>query len=512
MPSIVKVSKNSALKSQILRPCLVLVPVFLVAIAVFLTQAPTGEPGAIDSNDYVYRIERSVVPAAYPLKAVKVTKETYGRLRGEVRYDLILIDNTTTLASLEGTPELTIESWHYLLGQLSPDGVISYTLPEGHNSEANIYRLISLGLGSLLRAGVKEPRNNLIVVKNEKTATIIVGLRPFSDEFLMTTEMLNVERGLQVVISPLVEESLSLSWLISPQTHPSFVTDYAYDVTAPDYNRPFFFWIYKFSGFSAIIVLGALGAPVLFYRVLSGGKTRGALDSYEYILLYLTTVTILNAILLLRLQSYVSLSGVSLAFGVFGLQVVATVAWLLIGAKSSIRGSRFFFGFGATVGFLMVCITLTGILPLLVATNDLPIPARGAIVSGVLLILTVSTTWPVLGLGNTSPGISARQIAIMASVLSMSIVGGLMIARLMGISEALVAMGIVMAVHISQARMIRDSEVQLATEGAPTPSRLVVEEFHEPTPCHDASLDRSIGIPIGVHSDGNSSKVPEVLV
>jgi hypothetical protein len=297
----------------------------------------------------------------------------------------------------------------------------------------------------------------------------------------MTSEMLNVERGLQVVISPLIEESLTVSWLIGPLTHNSVVSDFQSDISAPHYNRPFFFWKYRISGLTMVIALLVFILSTGFVYRLLGRRPKEVINSHEHITCHLIGITILNVTLLLRIQSYIPLSEPALIFGMFGMQAVITSIYILIGMNLELRGSRLFFTFGSIVGVLMLSVTATGILPLLTATNGLPASAKIAIVTGWLLVLTVSTTWPVLATGNTIKRFSSNEIARIFLFTAFTLVTNFLIVRFMGISAGVWGMALVMLVLSRKALAIQIQEFQPATTVSTADERLVVEIINEPT-------------------------------
>ena len=509
-----EVDMSRGLKSDLLRVCVVFIPIGIVGVITSLIGVASVSNYRVDENDYAYRVQRAVVPSVYPLKVIKVTQETLDAARGDTQYDLITVEGPGVPNPLQATPELSFESWQYLLGQLKPEGILSYTLPESSLLEAHIYRLISLGYSSLVRMGVKEPRMNMIVVKNQHTAIIIVGRKALSDEFLINTEMLNIEKGLQVVVSPFIEETLTISWLVSPATHLSVVNDYGSDISAPDHNRPFFFQTYKVSRFSmTIMVIALVCAPAVFYRVFRGGH-RKFVSTSEYLILYQTTLAILSATLLLRLQSYIPLSGTALASGVFGSQFAATLIWSLLGIKSETRGTRGFFVLGAIVSLLMACVMLFGILPLLAATGGLYLPAKVIIASCALFLLMILTTWPVLGIGTFRTEISGRQVVSIVCFLTLVVMSNVLVTRFLGISEAILAIAVVMLGLVREAHAIRATTRQLTTAVAPNPARLVVEQSYEPPSNPDRFKDLTLpgGLAISDHTDDPSLKGPDILV
>jgi hypothetical protein len=500
-----------ALLHYLLTPCVLALPVIVLGLMAVLTNGPTYEAASLDTQEYAYRLERSLVPRVYDLQTTRVTQATLGAAANDTQYDLITIGGNARHNILDSTPELCVETWKDLLGQLKPGGILSYTIPKSFLSEAAIYRLISLGYSALLKTGVTEPRRNLLVLKNTDTAILIAGKEPFSDEFLINTEMLNVELGFQVVVSPIVEESLTVSWLVSPATHDSIVAHYTSDIAPPVHNRPFFFFKHRISIFWIGIGLAALVLILRFYPRIRTDSHANAMTGSEYIFLYLTTVSIVTSTLLIRLQSYLPLSNATLACGIFGSLLGAISLWQFVGVKSGTMGSRSFFAIGALVGFLAITTLLLTVFPLLAVANQLPRAAKMALVVAVVVLLAVATTWPVLGVGKIT--VTGNQIVMMIAVLVLSIVSNLAFTRYFGLYETLVALAAVMLVLTWKSRSIKTVEVPVS-ELTPQTSKLIVEEFHVPMRPRDSVFDlpSETGFPINENFPNPQKERPDVVV
>src|SRR5688500_6292016 len=74
----------------------------------------------------------------------------------------------------------TVEAWQRFLGRLNPAGVFSVSRWFDPDAASETTRLLSLGVASLLDAGVTDPRQHLILVTRERIATLMVSRRPFS--------------------------------------------------------------------------------------------------------------------------------------------------------------------------------------------------------------------------------------------------------------------------------------------------------------------------------------------
>jgi SAM-dependent methyltransferase len=192
----------------------------------------------------------------------------------------------------------TREGWRVFLRALKPDGVFSVSRWFDPNAASETTRLLSLGVASLIDAGVADPRQHLMLVTRERIATLLVSRSPFTPEDAARIERTTQGMDFTVLAAPWQEaadprirrilESRSLDALFDASA------DRYYDFTPPTDRRPFFFNMLKPGGFlvregslsggvvsgnlratrtlialaviAAVLVLAIIGAPL----VLSG--------------------------------------------------------------------------------------------------------------------------------------------------------------------------------------------------------------------------------------------------
>ena len=165
----------------------------------------------------------------------------------------------------------TLEGWRVFLRALTPNGVFSVSRWYDPAAASETTRLLALGIAALLDAGVRAPREHLVLVTRERVATLMVSPNPFSAEDGRRLREIAEARGFAIQVSPWhtgtdgglarIAAATSFSELEAATAHPYF------DFSPPTDRRPFFFNMLKPSGLftregsaSAGIVSGNLRA------------------------------------------------------------------------------------------------------------------------------------------------------------------------------------------------------------------------------------------------------------
>ena len=146
----------------------------------------------------------------------------------------------------------TREGWQVFLRALTPTGVFSVSRWYDPAAASETTRLLSLGVGSLLDFGIREPRRHLVLVTRERVATLMVSPAPFTEEDGRRLREIAAARGFTIQVSPwqpagedtLARIAAAGSWddLEAATQHPYF------DFSPPSDRRPFFFNMLKPSG------------------------------------------------------------------------------------------------------------------------------------------------------------------------------------------------------------------------------------------------------------------------
>jgi len=247
------------------------------------------------------------------------------------RYDLIhlsLADSyrpvTSGAYSLSENYLYTQEAFADYLAHLNEGGLLVVSrwlqLPP---SEA--LRIGALAVAALERTGVAHPERRLVVIRSMRTALLLVKNGEFSAEEIETVRGFCEEKKFDLIYYPGIQPAEVNRYnvlpepfyyqdfrdLVSAKDRAYFYADYAFDVSPPDDNRPFFFHFFKWSqtptilqtfgqtwqpfggsGYFvlvALLVLALLASAVLIlvplllqHRLpaapLSGGKKTGVVD------------------------------------------------------------------------------------------------------------------------------------------------------------------------------------------------------------------------------------------
>jgi hypothetical protein len=118
------------------------------------------------------------------------------------------------------------------------------------DSPAEIYRTLSLAVGALRGAGVREPRAHLAIVRNMNLAhrpetpdgvgTLLVSVRPFTDGELATLDRLASELQFEVMFTPRQSRDPLFDALTGPDAAAAAAA-YPLRINAPTDDSPFFF-------------------------------------------------------------------------------------------------------------------------------------------------------------------------------------------------------------------------------------------------------------------------------
>ncbi len=96
----------------------------------------------------------------------------------------------------------TRDGWQVFLRALTPTGVFSVSRWFDPDAVSETTRLLSLGVASLMDAGIAEPRRHLILVTRERIATMMVSRTPFSEQDGAAIKRVATEMGFTVRVSP----------------------------------------------------------------------------------------------------------------------------------------------------------------------------------------------------------------------------------------------------------------------------------------------------------------------
>jgi len=171
------------------------------------------------------------------------------------RFDMIQVSLVDTwAATAAGALVLTenslysVEAWTQFLGRLSDKGVLSFSRWYSAERPYETYRLFSLALESLRRAGVRDPIDHLILLTCPSTrpgtpgvATLLVSAMPFSEDHTRQFLKFAEENGFTVALAPGLGQGGEFFSIASPMGLAAAEAQWHVDLSPPTDNNPFFF-------------------------------------------------------------------------------------------------------------------------------------------------------------------------------------------------------------------------------------------------------------------------------
>jgi hypothetical protein len=139
----------------------------------------------------------------------------------------------------------TVEAWDVFLSRLAPGGIFSVSRWYAPSNASETSRLVSLATAALLRRGVTNPRQHLVLAARGQVATLLASRDPFPGRDLET--LANVANQMQYRIllapqwsegNPLIERIASSKTL---KDIDAAVAAEPYDYSPPTDDRPYFF-------------------------------------------------------------------------------------------------------------------------------------------------------------------------------------------------------------------------------------------------------------------------------
>ncbi|MFH1940993.1 MAG: hypothetical protein ABIL68_02720 [bacterium] len=172
--------------------------------------------------------------------------------RQQDKFDIIqssLIDTYAATAAgafvLTENALYTVEAWQIFLEHLTSDGVLTFSRWYWERP-SEIYRLTSLACASLMRLGVENPRNHIVIVRQMRNddigvATMLVSNKPFTDGDLDTIDAVNGKMKFDLLLNPRFSLDSTFAAIASGENLESFTAKFPTNISAPTDNNPFFF-------------------------------------------------------------------------------------------------------------------------------------------------------------------------------------------------------------------------------------------------------------------------------
>jgi len=135
----------------------------------------------------------------------------------------------------------TKEAWLTFLTHLTPDGILTMSRWYYEAQPAEILRLAALATASLMDIGVADPRQHVIIVRNQDVATIMVAKRPFSAADIDAVTKISKAMEFQPVLTPRFAERPEFEAISTPGQYEHLIRTYPLNIEAPTDDSPFFF-------------------------------------------------------------------------------------------------------------------------------------------------------------------------------------------------------------------------------------------------------------------------------
>jgi hypothetical protein len=210
--------------------------------------------------------------------------------RDSVRYDILMISLIDTWAAtsagafvLAENSLYTVESWRTFLTSLTDRGVLTVSRWYFKDNPGEVYRLAALAAGGLEAAGIENPRQHIMIVRNMQDTrgkrvpngigTILVSRSPFSDADVERMRGVTQQLNFEMVLSPKDSMDETFDRITSGEDLAGFTANFPIDISPPTDDRPFFFnmlrltdilhrdrWKQGYMSFNmlAVVILGLL--------------------------------------------------------------------------------------------------------------------------------------------------------------------------------------------------------------------------------------------------------------
>jgi len=162
--------------------------------------------------------------------------------------------------SLSENYHYTVEAFAEYYQHLAPGGILSVTrwiqVPPSEG-----IRLMPLATAALKELGITDPEQHIAAIRSFQTITLLVKESPFNRQDIATIKDFCDKLGFDVVYFPGIDAAdlnrynvlprevyyEAFTSILSPSEREAFLTGYAYDVSPPTDDRPFFFHFFKWS-------------------------------------------------------------------------------------------------------------------------------------------------------------------------------------------------------------------------------------------------------------------------
>lgn len=216
--------------------------------------------------------------------------------RSKDRFDIIQISLIDTWAAtsagafvLTENSLYTVEAWKTFLEHLTPTGVLAVSRWHAGNKPGEMYRLVSLATAALREAGINNPREHMIVVRNPDNqvkpgvGTMLLSKSAFTQADTATVQEICSQMAFDITLTPAEAADPVFETLASGKDADAFLASFPINVAPPTDDNPFFFHMLRLSdmfrslyayqestefNMKAVYVLGVLLLSMLALTVL----------------------------------------------------------------------------------------------------------------------------------------------------------------------------------------------------------------------------------------------------
>lgn len=179
--------------------------------------------------------------------------------RSNEKYNIIqasLVDSFAAFANgafaLTENSLYTKEAWGIFLKHLKEKGILTFSRWYNKDNPVEIYRLISLAKSALQEIGIKDPRQNIALVRyiwpnnTLGVGTILVSKSPFSDSELAALEKISGNLEFELVLSPTHYADANFIHILENTGTSHALKNLPSNISPPTDDKPFFFYSAKF--------------------------------------------------------------------------------------------------------------------------------------------------------------------------------------------------------------------------------------------------------------------------
>lgn len=266
--------------------------------------------------------------------------------RSKEKYNIIqasLVDSFAAFANgafaLTENSLYTKEAWVIFLEHLKEKGILTFSRWYDKNSPLEIYRLISLAKGALQEIGIKDPRQNIVLVRymwpnsNLGVGTILVSKNSFSDLELVALEKISDNLEFELVLSPKSSKDANFISILENVDTSYALRNLSSNISPPTDNKPFFFYFAKFKDIfskspvdQGVIILRKLFFTILIFGIIfiiipliHKSRYKGVDQISPNMLIYFTSIGLGFMLVEIPLMQRL---GIFLGHPIYGLTVV----------------------------------------------------------------------------------------------------------------------------------------------------------------------------------------------